>query len=265
MINLSRAFKNNRLMKALTGMSTSEFRLLALTFEKMLYLHFASKKRLRGVGGGRKGALRNAESKLFFTLFYIKIYPTYDMAGFIFDVDRTRCYHWTKCFFKILEKALGHTIKMPKRRISSFDELMRAFPEIKEVFLDSTERRVQRPKKAKLQKKRYSGKKKCHTRKNTIISDNKRQILYISPSTGGRTHDFTHLKKLILSKEVPKDLTIWADKGYIGLKSALDANNHNIIIPHKKPKNKELTKPQKEENRIIPIPILIILHRSSFM
>lgn len=137
MMNLSKAFKNDLLMKALTGMTISDFRILAITFEKMLHLHFASRKRLRGVGGGRKGVLRDAESKLFFILFYIKIYPTYSMAGLIFNVDRTRCHQWTKCFFKILEKALGHTIKMPKHKISSFDELVRAFPEIEEVFVDT--------------------------------------------------------------------------------------------------------------------------------
>lgn len=137
MIDLSKAFKNDRLMKALTGMNISEFRILAINFEKMLHLHFASRNRLRGVGGGRKGVLRDAQSKLFYTLFYIKTYPTYSIAGLIFNVDRTRCHQWTKCFFKILEKALGHTIKMPEHKITSFDELVAAFPEIEEMFVDT--------------------------------------------------------------------------------------------------------------------------------
>ncbi|GHU29537.1 hypothetical protein FACS1894152_7860 [Bacilli bacterium] len=45
------------------------------------------------------------------------------------------------------------------------------YPGVKDIFIDGTERPVQRPRNNKLQKKRYSGKKKRHTRKNVIMSD----------------------------------------------------------------------------------------------
>ncbi|MEK7256700.1 MAG: serine hydrolase domain-containing protein, partial [Bacteroidota bacterium] len=38
--------------------------------------------RQRKVGGGRIGALPDAKAKLFYLLFFIKVYPTYDLAGF---------------------------------------------------------------------------------------------------------------------------------------------------------------------------------------
>jgi hypothetical protein len=35
----------------------------------------------------RKGAIGNTKSKLFFILFYLKVYPTFDLAGFVFGTD----------------------------------------------------------------------------------------------------------------------------------------------------------------------------------
>jgi hypothetical protein len=46
--------------------------------------------------------------------------------------------------------------------------------------LDGSERRIQRPKKGKIQEKFYSGKKKVHTVKNGIIADKNKRILVLS-------------------------------------------------------------------------------------
>ena len=50
------------------------------------------------------------------------------------------------------------------------------FPEIKELMVDGTERKIQRPKNKKQQNKTYSGKKKIHARKNIIVSDKHKKI-----------------------------------------------------------------------------------------
>lgn len=54
-MDISRALKNNRLCKALTGMTVDEINGLLPTFEEVLITEAKSKKRLREVGGGRKG------------------------------------------------------------------------------------------------------------------------------------------------------------------------------------------------------------------
>ena len=69
---------------------------------------------------------------------------------------------------------------MPARQIKSAEEFIRLFPEIKEVFIDGTERPVERSKNKEKQKKDYSGKKKRHTRKNITVSDEKRRILVLT-------------------------------------------------------------------------------------
>lgn len=79
-----------------------------ISFDDLLYESFASRFPQRGVGNGRKGALRGGGRKLFYILFDLKTYPTYDLAGFIFGVDRIRCCDWVKSLMCILQKELVH-------------------------------------------------------------------------------------------------------------------------------------------------------------
>jgi hypothetical protein len=258
-MNIEIALKNNRLTKSLTGMSIREFEILSIVFEQVLYEHFANKKRERIVGGGRKGALINAKEKLFFILFYLKVYPTFDLAGFVFGADRSRPFEWVKQFLPILEKALGRSIEMPKRKISTLEEFYEICPEAKDLFIDGTERRTQRPQKGKNQRKRYSGKKKTYTRKNMIISDDNRKILFISPSKEGKTHDFTQLKKNQILEHIPKEVNLWVDKGYQGIKKAIK-NDNKVYMPHKKTRGKELTSEQKADNSVISGLRIVVEH-----
>ena len=87
MININRAFRNERLMKALTGMPKEEFKQLSIEFSiesekrKQSTYRKGLKKgtRQRKPGGGKKGRLKTYEQKLFFILFYFKCYPTFDL------------------------------------------------------------------------------------------------------------------------------------------------------------------------------------------
>jgi hypothetical protein len=60
----------------------------------------------------------------------------------------------------LLEKALDRKFVLPKRQIESMGEFIKLFPEVKDVFVDATERAVQRPANNKMQRRLYSGKKK---------------------------------------------------------------------------------------------------------
>lgn len=259
MLSIARALKNNRLMRSLTGMGIKEFMILSGDFEKALYEHATSKLRKRKVGGGCKGTLRDGQSKLFYILLYLKTYPTYDLAGFIFGVDRSRCFHWTSTLMPLLEKTLGRHAVLPKRQIHSVEEFISFFPEVQDLFIDATERRTQRPQKAKIQRKRYSGKKKSHTRKNTIMADEKRKILFLSKTREGRLHDMRQLKKTCVLEHIPKGTALWLDKAYVGIQDSLKHHNP-VMIPHKKPKGKSLTSAQKKENRIISGIRIVVEH-----
>ncbi|MEA2022287.1 MAG: transposase family protein [Candidatus Caldatribacteriota bacterium] len=248
-MDICRAFKNNRLMKALTGLTIQEFNNILITFEKLLYEKAIYKKRKRKPGGGRKGELKTAKHKLFFILFYLKVYPTMDLAGFIFRVDKGQPCRWVQKNLPILEQALERECVLPARKINSIEEFTRLFPNVKEILIDVTERRTQRPKNSKQQSRMYSGKKKCHTRKNTIISD-KKKILVVSPTKNGKPHDKKLLDKEGGLENIPPLIDILVDKGYQGLDKD-NKNGNNIFIPKKKPKGGELTEEEKEENKII--------------
>ena len=94
MLKIDSALRSPRLMSSLTGMKPNEFILLLSVFEKILLESVNNKARKRAVGAGRKGVLKDAKMKLFYSLLYLKVYPTYDVASFIFGVDK----HYSKYF-----------------------------------------------------------------------------------------------------------------------------------------------------------------------
>lgn len=258
-MRMDRAFADDRRMRALTGIGKREFEDLLPEFERVLFEHFNRKNRLRVVGGGRKGSLKTVKHKLFFILFFLKVYPTFDLAGFFFDVDRSKPCRWYHFLIGVLEEVLKRKIALPKRKIHTMEEFLQAFPEAKDLFIDGTERKTQRPKKAKKQKNQYSGKKKAHTRKNTIICDENKRIILVSPTKNGRLHDKPQLEKEQTLDNIPKDVNIWVDMGFLGIEKLIK-NENRIFMPKKKPKGRELTSEERESNRFISGIRMIVEH-----
>lgn len=236
-------------MKAMTGVSKQEFLTLMPTFKEMLYVHKKDSRqnRIRKVGGGRIGNLKTAEEKLLFMLIYLKCYPTFDVLGCLTGRDRTRSCRGVHQLLPILESVLRKQFVLPERKIRSVEEFFAKFPEAKDVFLDGTERPVQKPKSLKKKKKLYSGKKKQTTRKNIVLTNEKRQILILTPTKSGRRHDKRLADKFELVQSVPKEVNIWVDTGFQGIQKI----HENTLIPAKASKGKPLTEEQKQNNRII--------------
>lgn len=247
-MNITKLKRNPRAMKALTGLSYDEFTNLVPSFgQTIVALKMEEPNRQRKVGGGQKGKLKTVEQKLFFILFYLKTYPTFDVLACFFDRGRGRSCESAHFFMKALEKALGRKLVLPKRKISSVEEFMEAFPEVKDVFLDGTERRVEKPKKRKRQNKLYSGKKKGTTRKNIIVADEKRRVLILTPTKSGRRHDKRLADKVLLAEHIPKDVAAWTDTGFKGIERV----HGNTVMPRKATKKHPLTDEQKQENKLI--------------
>lgn len=249
MINIERALRSDRIMKSLTGVTSSEFNSLTPVFEEILIKESLNKDRERCPGGGSKHTLETGREKLFYILFYIKCYPTFDVAGFFFDVDRSRTCRRTHGFLPVLEKTLGRKCVLPARQIRDADEFIRLFPEISEVFIDGTERRIQRSKNYEKQKENYSGKKKCRTRKNVVVTDSQKRILILTPTEPGKKHDYGMLKETDIPDCLPDRTDTWGDPGFQGMRK--DYPHLNVHMPHKKPKGKELSEEQKSENTVI--------------
>jgi hypothetical protein len=253
MININKALKNNRILKSLTGLNIEKFKELVPYFETILNEENGKriendKNRQRKAGGGSKATLESSEAKLFYILFYVKVYPTFDVAGFIFDVNRSQTNRWMHQLLSMLEKALDRRVVLPKRRIENVEAFIKSFPEVKDLFIDGTERRVERSSDNKKQRLDYSGKKKAHTRKNLIVNDEKRRIILVTPTVKGSMHDKKIYDKYGLGDYIPKEVTQWVDTGFQGIQNEYDVD---VQIPKKNTKKKKLTFEEKENNKII--------------
>jgi hypothetical protein len=247
MLNINRALNNDRLLRALTGLNRKAFDELCLVFGKVYEesLQQALKPRKRARGGGRKARLESTQAKLFFILFYFKCYPTFDVLSIIFDLDRGRSNRWVHRLQEILETALGQRMVLPERKIESIEAFLGRFPEVKTVIFDGTERPVQRPKDDDKQKENYSGKKKRHTRKHITGTTRDKRVIILTPAKPGKIHDIRQLREEILVDNIPDEVAIEVDLGFQGLQNDFV----NIYLPHKKPRGKELSEIQKEENK----------------
>ena len=247
MFNINRALENDRLLRALTGLNRKAFERLCEVFEVVYeeILESDTKPRKRARGGGRKARLSSIESKLFFILFYFKCYPTFDVLSWLFDIERGRANRWVHRLQGILETALGKNMVLPERKLESIEQFLARFPEVREVILDGTERPVQRPKDAEKQKEHYSGKKKRHTRKHITGSTRTKRVILLSEARAGKIHDKRQLDEADLVSNIPDRVRIEGDLGFQGLQKEFI----NIHLPHKKPRGKDLSDQQKQENK----------------
>jgi len=113
------------------------------------------------------------------------------------------------------------------------------------LFIDGTERPIRRPSSRERRKAFYSGKKKRHTIKNVLVTGPGREVLYLSRTCEGKTHD-----KRIADEEdyrFPEGTTLYQDKGFQGYAPP----GASVRQPKKKPKGQELTDEEKAENSAI--------------
>lgn len=159
--------RDDRQMRALTGLKISQFDRLAIEFRKdyqehqqEIYLEgLAEGKRQRRPGGGQKGKLPGIADKLFFTLVYFKTYPTFDVLGTQFEMGRSKANENLHKFVPILMKTLARLGVMPYREFTSVAEMKAAFQEVDRLLVDVTERLYRRSQDDDTQREYYSGKK----------------------------------------------------------------------------------------------------------
>jgi DDE superfamily endonuclease/Helix-turn-helix of DDE superfamily endonuclease len=246
-MEIDKVLANPRLCYAILGVGKREFDKLLPVFTKIWFEYLNNKKRKRIVGGGSIGNIKDPKKKLFFILWYSKIYPTFDLAAYVFASSKSRTHSWTHILMPLLEKALGKKLVLPKRRVSSEAEFYAMCDGIKELMIDGVERPCVRRKKSKMQTKNYSGKKKRPTRKNIIITNSKKFIKYLSPTKNGKLHDKRHIDKTNNIPQIPKDITLLADTGFQGVQH----EHPNILMPKKKSKKNPLTDFDKQLNHLI--------------
>ena len=191
-----RTLTNSRLLRAVTGFSREEIDRLLPIFGQAYQdaQHTADTQRgprKRRPGGGRKGQLPTVWDKLIFILVYVHVYPIQEIQGILFGVGQSQASDWAIRLLPILQAALKREVALPARRPATMEDLVVHCPELL-FLLAATERTIRRPGDDGRQKAHYSGKKKRHTVKNTVICDQKgRRVLYVGETTRGSMHDKT--------------------------------------------------------------------------
>ncbi len=160
--------KDDRQMRALTGIPGEKFDVLESAFAETYHKEqqrvyeegLATGKRQRKPGGGRKGLLPSMRDKLLFLLYYLKVYPTFDVMGVQFGISRSKACENVHKLMPILYETLVHMDVLPYREFSSVEEFIIACQGIEKLLIDVTERLHRRPQNDNQQSEMYSGKKR---------------------------------------------------------------------------------------------------------
>jgi hypothetical protein len=122
----------------------------------------AAGKRRRKPGGGQKGKLPTEHDKLVFLLYYLKVYPTFDVLGTQFGLSRSKACENFHGLFPVLCQALQNLNVMPHREFKTVEEFRAVCEWVDDLLIDATERPHTRPTDEAKQKELYSGKKTTH-------------------------------------------------------------------------------------------------------
>jgi hypothetical protein len=229
----------------LTGLTIEEFDKLLVSFQTVYDQATQPDDNKPRSSAGRKSVLGDYAGKLFFILFYFRHYPTQHTIGFLFGFSQPQANIWIHRLAPILNKALGCEQALPVRNATTLKELLKKCPDL--VFIiDGTDRPIRRPQDSTARRTDYSGKKKRHTKKNIIITEQSTgRILGLGKTQPGSAHDKTCADEEGYSFR--KGTILFQDTGFQGYAP----DGATIRQPTKKPRGKELTPEQKEENRKI--------------
>ena len=159
--------RDDRQMKALTGLSQAQFDALLPVFrdvyeatqQQAYAAGIASGTRRRKPGGGAKGKLSTMADKLLFVLYYYKTYPTFDVLGTQFEMGRSKANENLHKLSLILYDTLVDLELMPYRELGTPAALKAASHGGDHVIIDATERAYRRSQEDAKQREHYSGKK----------------------------------------------------------------------------------------------------------
>jgi len=145
-------------LRAMTSLDQSEFEELCSVFDEVWNEH-THRHEKDPAQGGRKPILKTMQDRLFFILFYLKVYPLQEVLAHLFGLSQGQAnfhiYELSTVLRKTLEKMGDLPTRIPEEMLTRLAE-----EERQDLGIDGTERRIARPKDAVYQKRYYSGKKR---------------------------------------------------------------------------------------------------------
>jgi len=153
--------RNATQLLSLTGFTVVEFEAFLPTFKyhwDEYYSHYTMKGTLRvRLSYNRKTSqLPLISDKLLFILSYLKNNPLQEYHGATYGMTQPQCNVWVHLLSEILRKTLKTLGELPDRNHLRVQYLLE---QCEDIFLDGTERPIERPQDEDRQKTCYSGKK----------------------------------------------------------------------------------------------------------
>ena len=108
-------------------------------------------------------------------LIYYRLYITYSLAGFLFNLDKSTIYRDIQKIESLIRKCVPipqKIYRITKKRLQMPEGVEKYFPGFM-AFIDSTEQQIPRPIDNNRRATFYFGKKKRHTIKTQLIVNNK--------------------------------------------------------------------------------------------
>jgi transposase len=274
MISYENLARSPSAFKSMTGFSVEAFsplfRAFARAHEERLSASTTTRRhgtpRQRAPGAGHRFS-HDLQTRLLMTLIWLRIYPTFEVLGFLFSLNKTNAHDNVRTVMATLETMTDFCFERPakdRKKTRSAAQVMDAFPEVR-VVIDAKEQPIQRPKSTKeddAQKPYYSGKKRRHTVKNEIGVLPDGEIGAVSDSVpGGANHDLTLLRTTRLVEQLEEDEAAMLDKGYVGAKKEFP--DHRLLIPYKASRGHPLTEEQKAYNRHLAQYRIVVEHTNA--
>ena len=246
--------------RVLTGLTPAQFDQLLAEIQpryQAAEVHrLTQRRRQRQVGAGRKFC-RPLEDRLLLALVWLRMYPTYEVLGALFAVDKGTVCHWLHPLLALLRPTTAAELRWPDpaQRPRNADALLRDFPEAGAI-IDATEQRVRRPKdprdtppsdRGAAQRPYYSGKKKTHTVKTQLAITLDGQIAEVSATVPGSVNDLTLLRQSKILTRVPGAPLL--DRGYQGIQN--DVPDQLLYRAHRASRGHPFTPEQKAANRVL--------------
>ena len=221
-----------------------------LHHEKQALLE-SKKVRIIAGGGGRKPNLSLGE-QIILTLVYLRHMTTFQLLGIQFGVSESTANdtfnNWLPKLRELLPCSLLEQVKKNAADYEIVKEILTEY----ELIVDTYEQVRERPGDKDEQEKYFSGKKSNHTFKSQIIiMPDGRDIVDVVAGEPGPKSDITLFREE--RSQFDPQQRFKGDKAYVG--EAL------ITTPIKKPRNRELTTEQKEQNKAFSAKRIFVEHR----
>jgi len=95
--------------------------------------------------GEKPGVFPSHKERLFFVLFYLKTYPTFDVLSFHFSLSAGQTHDYVELFLRVLERALTDLDQLLEVTLETPEDLSQLVDQYNDIIIDGVEMACVRP------------------------------------------------------------------------------------------------------------------------